>query len=90
MIDIKEYMMDVTFADVVGMVGVLIIVIAYLLLQVEKISLQSLEYSLSNTIGSIMILLSLLEHWNLASVVIEVFWIGISLYGVVKYFLRKP
>lgn len=81
--------MDITFADVVGTIGVLIIVVAYLMLQVEKISPKSLEYSLSNTIGSMMILFSLLEHWNLASVVIEVFWILISLYGVFKYFSRK-
>jgi len=79
----------ITFADVVGTVGVLIIVVAYLLLQVERISPKSLEYSLSNAIGSIMILYSLMEHWNLASVVIEVFWIMISLYGVYKYFRRK-
>ena len=79
----------ITFADVVGTVGVLIIVLAYLLLQVERINPKSLEYSLSNAIGSIMILYSLMEHWNLASVVIEVFWIMISLYGVYKYFRRK-
>ena len=79
----------ITFEDVVGMVGVLIIVGAYLLLQVERINSKSLEYSLSNAMGSIMILYSFMEYWDLASVAIEVFWMMISLYGVYKYFRRK-
>jgi hypothetical protein len=81
--------MDVSFADVVGTVGVLLIVFVYLLLQSEKLDPKGLFYSLSNAIGSVMILYSLLEHWNLASVVIEVFWILISLFGVWRYFRRQ-
>jgi len=34
-------------------------------------------------------LLSLSHNWNIASVVIESFWILISFIGVVKYFQRK-
>ena len=81
--------MEITFSDVVGTIGVSIIVVAYFLLQVEKIDPQSLIYSLINASGSMLILYSLFENWNLASVVIEVFWIAISLYGVFKYFRRK-
>ena len=81
--------MEVSFADIVGTIGVLLIVFVYLLLQSDKLDPKGLSYSLTNTIGSVMILYSLMEHWNLASVVIEVFWILISLFGVWRYFRRK-
>lgn len=81
--------MDFSFSDFIGTFGVTIIVITYFLLQLEKIDPRSLSYSLINALGSMMILYSLMSNWNLASVIIEVFWISISLFGVWKYFKRK-
>jgi hypothetical protein len=75
--------------DIIGLLGVTIIVVTYYKLQLEKIDSKSLEYSLSNMIGSILILTSLLFNWNLSSAIIEVVWITISLIGVVKYFRNK-
>jgi hypothetical protein len=75
--------------DIIGLLGVTIIVVTYYKLQLEKIDSKSLEYSLSNMIGSILILTSLLFNWNLSSVIIEIIWIIISLIGVVKYFKNK-
>jgi hypothetical protein len=37
-----------------------------------------------NTLGAIMILVSLLYAWNLASFVMEVIWFSISLFGMIK------
>jgi hypothetical protein len=37
-----------------------------------------------NLIGSIMLLYSLLFHWNLSSVLIEIAWITISLIGLYR------
>ena len=79
-------MMEISFADIIGTIGVALIVLVYLLLQLEKIDPKALSYSLINFIGSIMILYSLIHTWNLASVIIEVFWIAISLFGVYKYY----
>jgi len=81
--------MEITFADSVGTLGVALIVLVYFLLQIEKIDPKTLNYSLINFIGSIMILYSLTHTWNLASVIIEVFWISISLFGIYKYFRRR-
>jgi hypothetical protein len=76
-------------ADIVGTIGVLIIIITYLLLQLEKINSTDLLYSILNIIGSLLIVYSLLFNWNFSSFLIEFFWILISLYGVFKYFRNK-
>ena len=71
-------------ANFIGMIGVGFVLIAYALLQVNKMSPQSIIYSLLNTIGSLMILVSLYYYWNLASGVIEIAWLLISLYGLIR------
>lgn len=71
-------------SNYVGIVGVLLILLSYLLLQMHKISLRDFSYSFLNLIGSILILYSLLFHWNLPSVIIEIAWLAISIYGICK------
>lgn len=75
--------------DLVGSIGVVIIVATYFLLQVERIDSKSFLFSVLNVIGSVMILYSLMYNWNLASVLIEAFWIIISLFGIYKHYSRK-
>jgi formate hydrogenlyase subunit 3/multisubunit Na+/H+ antiporter MnhD subunit len=71
--------------NVVGTCGVFLILIAYWLLQTDKILSNGLAYSLCNLVGSIMIFFSLMRFWNLPSVIIETCWIAISLYGLYKW-----
>lgn len=66
----------------IGFVGMAFVVIAYLLLQVNKYTIKSLEYQLLNLVGAILLLISLFVHFNLGSFIIEVFWIIITLYGI--------
>lgn len=71
-------------ANPIGIVGVVLVLVAYLLLQLDRLSQDSVSYSLLNTVGSIFILYSLFFFWNLASGVIEISWLVISLFGLVK------
>jgi len=82
-------MYEFNIIDIVGSIGVIIVVGIYLLLQLEIIGSKSLTFSLLNTVGSMMILYSLMYNWNLASFLIESFWILISLFGVYKYFRKQ-
>lgn len=75
--------------DIVGVVGVILLVITYLLLQVNKLPSSGLLYSLLNAIGAGLIILSLLDNFNLSAFLMEAFWVLISLIGVVRY-LRRP
>jgi len=82
--------MNFDLFDLVGFIGVLLIVIAYLLLQLDKLSSSSLSFSFLNAAGSLLIMLSLIFKFNVSAFMIEVFWFLISLFGLSKWFaVRK-
>lgn len=70
--------------DVIGLIGVSGILMAYFLLQTERWNSDQIRYSATNLVGALLILVSLTHTFNLASFVIELAWIGISLFGIVK------
>ena len=76
--------------DFVGIIGVGIIVVTYLFLQLGRLRSEALAYSLMNAIGASLIVLSLLVNFNLSALLMEVFWVLISLLGVYRYFRVKP
>jgi predicted membrane protein len=73
----------------IGFFGMIFIVIAYLFLQTNKYSINSLQYQLLNLIGAILLLISLFVHFNLGSFIIEIFWIIITIYGITINIKRK-
>jgi hypothetical protein len=75
--------------DLVGNVGVVILIITYLLLQLNKIRSDDLAYSLLNAGGASLIVLSLSVNFNLSAMLMEVFWVLISLLGIYRYFRLK-
>jgi hypothetical protein len=80
----------IDLADVIGIAGVIMILIAYYFLSVGKWISDSMHYQVLNFAGAWLILFSLYFHWNLSSVVIEIAWIIISVMGMVRVVrLRK-
>lgn len=75
--------------DIVGMTGTFLVVGAFFLLQLNKVSPSSLVYNMMNLSGAILLLISLCYNFNLASFVIEIFWIAASLIGLYKYVKNK-
>jgi len=75
--------------DIIGTLGVAIIILTYVLLQIERIRSTQLIYSLLNAIGASLILVSLYFDYNFPSVVVEFFWLVISLFGIGKYVARR-
>ena len=63
------------FSDVIGFVGVSITLGAYFLLNIRKISSQSLIYSSLNALGSALILYSLWYVWNMPTFIMEFIWL---------------
>jgi predicted membrane protein len=81
--------LDYSWFDLVGNIGVLLMVIAYLLLQLEKLSSSAVCYLLLNVAGAVLVIISLLFRFNLSAFFMEVFWLLISLYGLAKPLFSK-
>ena len=75
--------------DLIGLSGVALLIVTYALLQLDKIDPKGFWYSFNNLLVAILVTVSLIYTPNLASIVIEVFWFLISLYGVVMYYRRN-
>ena len=81
--------MNYGLIDFVGNVGVVIIVVAYLLLQLDKIRSSDLAYSVLNAVGASLIVASLIVDFNLSALLMEVFWVLISFIGIGRHFRLK-
>ena len=77
------------FSDFVGIIGVALTLIAYFLLQIEKIKSDGFNYYFLNSLGSLLIIYSLFYAWNIAAWVMELCWLAISLAGLWKYLKKR-
>lgn len=77
------------YFNAIGITGVALVLVAYFLLQIDRLNQDHISYSLTNLVGSGFILISLLYTWNLSSFIIEIFWLAISLFGLIKSIYRK-
>jgi hypothetical protein len=75
--------------DLVGNIGVVILVITYLMLQLNKLRSDALAYSVLNAVGASLIVISLLFDFNLSALLMELFWVLISFVGIYRYFRLK-
>lgn len=71
--------------EFIGLIGVVLVLTMYFLLQIKKIRSEDLIYSLLNFIGSCLILYSLFHNFNLPSFIIEVAWLMISAFGLYQW-----
>lgn len=76
--------MGIAEYDIVGFIGAAVFVAAYFANQQRWLSSEDWRYPFANLMGAVLILVSLLYEWNFPSVVVEVFWAVISLYGIAK------
>jgi len=70
--------------DFVGNIGIVFILASYLLLQLERLSASDWRYSAANGLGAVLILFSLYFAFNLSAFIIEIAWLVISLFGLLK------
>lgn len=76
--------MNLYWYDIAGTAGVVLIIIAYFMLQVGRWGAQDLRYTLFNLIGALLIILSLVFDFNLSAFLMEAAWVVISLIGIYK------
>ncbi len=76
-------------SSVLGYLGAAQIAVGYFLNQHGRLRSTDWRYPALNLLGSAMVMVSLAFHPNLPSILIEVFWSAISVYGIQKN-LRTP
>ena len=81
--------MTYAWYDILGTVGVALIILTYVLLQIGRLRSDQLLYSLLNAVGASLILVSLYFNFNFPAFIVEFFWLLISLFGIGKYFWHR-
>ncbi len=76
--------MNYHWYDFLGNIGVFLILLAYLLLQIDKIDNRSIRFSAINLFGALFIIISLCYDFNLSAFIIELSWLLISAMGIIK------
>jgi len=77
-------MISMHWYDWAGLVGVALTLLAFYLLQADRLRGDGLSYQLMNAFGAFAVLLSLLYAFNLSAFVLEGLWLGISIYGIAR------
>jgi hypothetical protein len=80
---------NIAWPTIVGIVGTLLVLLAFFLLQARKLHGNGAIYQLLNAFGAAAIIVSLVYEFNLASMVLEIAWLLISIYGLVVGFRHR-
>ena len=81
--------MSYEWHDILGNLGVSFIVGTYILLQMERMSGVSFTYSILNALGALFVIISLLHNFNLSGIIVQSFWMGISVIGIIRQWKLK-
>lgn len=72
----------IIFGQVIGTLGMILVCLAFYLAVSGKYSHNDNTYLLTNLVGAVLLLISLLITFNLGSFLIEIFWIAIAVKGL--------
>ncbi len=82
--------MNFFWYDWAGYLGVALVLLAFFLLQERKLQGSGLVYQLMNVLGAIGVMLSLgFGNFNLSAFVMQVAWLLIGSYGIVRGIQRR-
>lgn len=74
-------------SDVLGLIGVALYIGSYFLLQAGVLRGQGYAYAGLNTFAALCVLGSLSSTFNLSSAIIQVTYIGIGIFGIVRFYI---
>jgi len=75
-------------ANIVGLIGSAIMVIAFAYSNLAK-RMNLVLFNLLNLLGAVMLGASLTVHFNLASMLLEIVWAAIALFGLVRALMAR-
>lgn len=77
-------MIDMHWYDWIGLAGTLMILAAFFMQQIGRLSGTALAYQSMNLFGAAGILVSLLGSFNMAVFLLEAAWVLVSAYGIAR------
>jgi hypothetical protein len=82
--------LDPTVLDAIGVAGFGLYVLNYTLLTFRRIKTECVLYFVINGTAASMVLVGLSSSFNLASAMIQIFWVGISIVAIIIRLRSKP
>lgn len=67
-----------------GLIGVVLVLLAYGLVSTGKLKATELRYQLINIVGTAGVLISLMVQWNLSSFILNAAWLVIGIVGIAR------
>lgn len=84
-----EQFLGMTVFEILGLAGVVFYLGSYAALQMDVIDGKGFAYPVLNFLAASCVLFSLFENFNMPSLLIQISWIAISLYGISKLALMQ-
>ena len=81
--------MNLAWYDWCGIAGTLMVLVAFFLLQAGRLAGTGILYQLLNLFGAGGVLVSLLGTFNVSVFVLELVWMAISAYGIVRTLMSR-
>lgn len=85
----EGHFLQLSVSETIGLGGALLYSVSYMLSAYDRLPSQSPLYYLTKLVAAAMVLISLSQNFNLASAVIQVFFITVSLIGIYRHMDRK-
>lgn len=80
---------DMQIYEIIGVSGFILYVANYFLLTAGKLATEQPLYFILNGLAASFVLIGLTSSFNLASALIQIFWIAISCWGIYLRFGRR-
>jgi paired small multidrug resistance pump len=79
----------VTLLDAGGVIGVLLVLLAYAGIHIDWFDPKHRPALLMNLFGSLLILASMIRAFNLSAFLMEAAWAAMALYGLLKLLIQR-
>jgi hypothetical protein len=81
----SHFQNDLSFYETLGLAGAALYLLSYGLTALDKLPSNAPGYYVAKLVASALVAISLLEHFNLASAIIQSFFFLVSLLGIARH-----
>lgn len=78
-----------TWSDLVGNIGVVLLIYTFYANVHGTLNAQGFWYNFNNLTVAILLGINLYYKPNISSIIIEIFWLAISVYGLIKWYKNE-